>query len=679
MRISVDVGGTFTDVILLDSQAGTLHLAKVETVPADPAQGVLAGFAKVQALLDQIEFFMHGTTLGINALLTRSGAKVAIVTTRGFRDVYELGRTSRDPMYDFKYRKPPTLVPRSLVFEVAERVTYEGSVLKPLERAGAIEVVRQLRQSGVEAVVVCFLHAYANPQHELEMEQVLSAEYPQVMVTLSHRLSREYREYERTSTAVIDAYIKPVTHNYLDRLETLLQGQGFRGHFLMMRSGGGAMTIASAKAQPVHLVLSGPAGGVVGARYFSELTGNPNLITMDLGGTSLDASLVIDHEITVQTDQLFQTLPIMIPTLDITTIGAGGGSIAWLDPGGHLQVGPQSAGAAPGPACYGKGGQQPTLTDAALVVGYLDPVNFLGGEIRIDQGLALTAMEKLAGPLQMSPNEVAAGILRISEAKIAGSVREISIERGYHPKDFALLAFGGGGGLIAAAVARELGIPRVLIPPGPANFSALGMLMADIVHDFAQTYIRLLTAADISALEAQYQSLAAQAQRALEEDGIAPQAQLYVRTAELRYMGQEHTVNVPVSAELLADDRLPAIAENFSCAHEMKYGHRMDDPVEIVTLRLRAIGMLPKPSLPKIGRGDEVASSAHKGKRTVFRSLEQQLIDYDVYNRQQLLSQNRIPGPAIVEEPSSTSVLHAGDIMTVGEFGELIIAIGGKQ
>lgn len=693
MRIAVDVGGTFTDVIALDSRAGEngadgaaiLRLGKVETIPADPARGVLAGFAKVEAPLDEIAFFVHGTTLGVNALLTRTGARVAIVTTQGFRDVYELGRTSRDPMYDFKYRKPASLVPRALVFEVSERMTYDGAELLSLDRESVIQVAHRLRAAQVEAVAVCLLHAYANPQHELEVEEILCAECPEIMVTLAHRLSREYREYERMSTAVLDAYIKPVTHTYLDRLEKMLREQGFGGHFLMTRSGGGAMTIATAKSQPVHLVLSGPAGGVVGARYFSQLTGNRNLITIDLGGTSLDASLVIDHEITVQTEQEFQMLPTMIPTLDITTIGAGGGSIAWIDPGGHLQVGPQSAGASPGPACYAKGGTQATLTDAALVAGYLDADNFLGGELQIDKTRAEKAVEEVAGALQMSVNQAAAGILRISEGKIVGAVREISVERGHHPKDFAMLAFGGGGGLVAAAVARELGVPRVIVPPGPGNFSALGMLMVDVIHDFAQTYVRTLAAADLGALEALYQRMLAEAQAALEADGIAPEARLYLRTAELRYSGQEHTVNVGMAADVLAGEeagsaRLAGVAEAFSRAHEMKYGHRMDDPVEIVTLRVRAIGTLPKPELPRIARGDEDPISAFKGMRAVFRAqsggAEAQTAEYAIYDRRRLRAQDRVAGPAIIEEPSSTTVLHAGDHLTVGDYGELSISIG---
>lgn len=451
MRLAVDIGGTFTDVIVLDETTHTLRMEKVETTPQNPARGVLQGVAKAEAPLSAIDYFVHGTTLGLNALLTRTAARVAIVTTKGFRDVYELGRTARDVMYDLKYRKPRTLVPRSLVFEVTERLNFQGTVLTPFNYADAVTVARQLREQGVAAVAVCFLHSYANPDHELVMEEVLRQECPEVLVTLSHRLSREYREYERTSTAVIDASIKPIMRGYLEQLDGELRAGGFAGHVLLTRSGGGAMTVASAKEQPVHLVLSGPAGGVIGASFLSALIGAQNLITLDMGGTSLDASLVVAGQPTVNTEAAFEGLPIALPILDINTIGAGGGSIAWIDDGGHLQVGPQSAGAVPGPVCYGKGGHQPTFTDAALTAGYLDPGNFLGGEIALDPSLAQEAIQQqLARRLGMSLYQVAVGILRISEAKITGAIRELSIERGFHPRDFALLAFGGGGGCVAA-------------------------------------------------------------------------------------------------------------------------------------------------------------------------------------------------------------------------------------
>ena len=673
MRVSVDVGGTFTDVIVLDESAEGLRLEKVETVPSDPASGVLAGFAKAEAPLESVAFFVHGTTLGINALLTRGGARVAIVTTAGFRDVYELGRTDRDPMYDFTYRKPSSLVPRERVLEVDERMTFQGEVLAPLDVAGARAVAKELAASGVDAVAVSLLHSYANPAHELELEEILLAEVPGVTVTLSHRVMREYREYERTSTTVIDAYVKPITRSYLETLESHLATGGFRGNFLLTRSGGGAMTVESAKEQPVHLVLSGPAGGVIGAAALSELLGEDNLVTIDMGGTSLDASLVIEGEPHVEKEQIFETLPVSIPTIDIHTIGAGGGSIAWIDDGGHLQVGPRSAGAVPGPACYGKGGEDATFTDAALAVGYLDADNFLGGDMSVDAGQSAAAIERLASELDLASEDVAAGILRISEAKIVGAVRVISIERGYHPKDFAMLAFGGGGAFVAASVARELGIPRVIVPPGPANFSAFGMLMTDVVHDFSRTHVAALEGVDAEAVDAVFAELVEQGDAALARDGFDESERRFLPYAEMRYLGQEHAVTLPLGGPSLVEADTAAIVGSFNDAHQRQYGHSMDDPVEIVTLRLRAVGVLPRARVPRLER-EGSAGAARKGTRAVYGAAERDWIDYSVYDRALLGAGAELAGPAIVEERSSTTVLHVDDTLRVGDYGELVVA-----
>lgn len=674
MRIAVDVGGTFTDVVVLTDEEGVRH-EKVPTEPRDPASGVLAGFDKAAVDLATVDFFLHGTTLGINALLTRTGASVAIVTTKGFRDVYELGRTDREPMYDFKYRRPPSLVPRRLVFEVRERLNFRGDVLVPFDHESAKEVARRIRDAKVEAVAVCFLHSYANPDHELEMERVLAAECPDVFVTLSHRLTREYREYERTSTAVIDAYVKPITVSYLDTLERNLLDRGFRGRFLLTRSGGGAMTVSAAKEQPVHLVLSGPAGGVIGAVELGKLLGRENLITIDMGGTSLDASLIARGEARLDTEKRFQTLPLSIPTIDIHTIGAGGGSIAWVDDGGHLQVGPRSAGADPGPACYDRGGEDATFTDAALAVGYLDPANFLGGEVPLNRELAVRAISRLADQLRLSLDDIAAGILQIATAQIVGAVRVISIERGFHPKDFTLVAFGGAGAFVAAEVARELSIPAVVIPPAPATFSAFGMLMADIVHDFSQTSVMALDALTVSKATAMLEDLSRRGRDALTADGIPEEHWLLLPSAEMRYQGQEHAVTIPLQGLVVSEGDVPALAERFGAAHRQQYGHEMDDPVEIVTLRVRAVGVLPKPRVPRMAPGAGSAERARVAQRTVYGTRERRESPYEVYDRARLGAGDVVEGPAIIEERSSTTVIHSGDTLRVGEYGELIIDV----
>ena len=482
-RIAIDVGGTFTDIVTLDGATADVKFDKVPTTPSSPEAGVLDGFVASGAPMPDIATFIHGTTLGLNALLTRRGARTGIVTTRGFRDVYLLGRTDRTPMYDFKYRKPQSLVERRHILEVSERLDFEGNVLVPFDEQDAVAVAKQIAEMGLDSVAVSFLHSYVNPSHEQKMAEILAEHAPGVVVTIGSDLSRQLREYERTSTAVLDAYIKPIVRRYLDRLRESLADKGFVGQFLVTRSGGGAMTAAAAKEAPVNLILSGPAGGVLGASWFATESDHRDLITIDMGGTSLDASLVVNGQPLTYFDASFEGLPINLASLYIHTIGAGGGSLVWVDDGNHLQVGPASAGADPGPAAYGTGGTQATFTDAALHVGYLGNDMALAGRLTLDPQKAREALEVPADTLGMSVDQVARGVLRISTTKIVGAVRAISVELGHNPSDFALLSFGGGGGLVGVDVARELSISTVIMPPGPGAFSAFGMLMADVRHE----------------------------------------------------------------------------------------------------------------------------------------------------------------------------------------------------
>lgn len=671
-RIAIDVGGTFTDVVHLDPETGFIAFYKVPTTPADPTRGVLDGFSRTGAPMDDVVMFNHGTTLGLNALLTRRGARTAVVSTRGFRDVYLLGRTDRDTNYDIKYRKPPALVERADTFEVTERMTFQGEVRTPFDAAGARRVAEAVASDGYASVAVAFLHAYANPAHELLMREVLAEVAPDVAVTLSHELSREYREYERTSTAVLDAYIKPIVRNYIEVLEGSLADDGFQGRFLMTRSGGGAMTASSAREQPVNLILSGPAGGVIGAAALSRLLYEPNLITIDMGGTSLDASLILDNEPVLYQGAEFERLPINTPSLYIHTIGAGGGSIVWLDEAGALQVGPQSAGASPGPASYGSGGVEATFTDAALVLGYLGSEMPLGGELTLDTELAVGALRPTAERLGIGTDELALGVVRISTAKIVGAVRAITVELGRDPKNFVLLAFGGGGGLVAVDVARELGIPRVMIPPGQGAFSALGMLMADVQHDVAQTRVRPLSDVTASEAEMSFVELEADARARLEVDGFDTKNQLLVRTVDLRYAGQEHSVTVTFPAG--SDDPLTVVGEDFVLLHEEQYGHTMDDPIEVTTFRVRGTGLIDKPDFPLVApRASGTPSLV--GTRSVLQQNDER-VEYSLYAREGLLAGDVIEGPAVLFEQTATTVFHAGDTLEVGGHGEMIITLG---
>ncbi|HEX3790587.1 MAG TPA: hydantoinase/oxoprolinase family protein [Pseudonocardiaceae bacterium] len=672
-RLAIDVGGTFTDVVELRSDTGELRFDKVPTTPEAPTTGVLAAFGAATVGLDDIAMFTHGTTLGLNALLTRTGARTAVIGTRGFRDVYLLGRTDRRTNYDITYRPPPALLDRYDTFEVTERSRFDGSVHAPLDLADARRVAEVVAHRGYRSVAVAFLHSYANPEHELRMREVLAEVAPDVAVTLSHELSREYREYERTSTAVLDAYVKPIVRRYLADLEGELATGGFAGRFLMTRSGGGAMTVRTAREQPVSLILSGPAGGVIGAAALSGIIGEANLITIDMGGTSLDASLVLDGEPVLYQGAEFEGLPINTPSLYIHTIGAGGGSIARLDEAGAVRVGPQSAGAAPGPAAYGKGGTEPTFTDAALAIGYLGTDTPLGGTLTLDRSLAEQALAPLAERLDLTVPALARGIVRISSTKIMGAVRAITVEVGRDPKDFALLSFGGGGGLVAVDVAAELGIPGVIVPPGQGAFSAFGMLMADVQHDFAQTIVAPLAELDPEQVEAAYAGMAAEAGALLAEEGFPPVDRRTMRSLDVRYAGQEHTVTVAFPEP--GQDIVSTVRDTFAQLHERQYGHTMTDPVEVTTLRLRATGAVDKPTLPLLA-DRETGSAQPAGTRSVYVSADRPDVPYALYTREKLLAGDELSGPAVISEHTATTVIHTGDQLRVGAHGELLITVG---
>lgn len=669
-RISVDVGGTFTDVVKLDQDTSTLRFEKVATTPSDPKEGVLSAFDKAEATISEVASFNHGTTLGLNSLLTRTGARIAIIGTLGFRDVYLLGRTDRRPMYDITYTKPEPLLRRRDTFEVEERTLYDGSLHTPLNREHATAVAREVAEGGYEAVAVAFLHAYADPANELAMSEVLQQVAPDVAVTLSHELSREYREYERTSTAVLDAYIKPIVRRYLTELDENLDSADFQGRFLVSRSGGGAMTASAAAEQPVNLILSGPAGGVVGAAAVSHEIDEPNIITVDMGGTSLDASLVIDHEAVMYQGAEFEGLPINTPSLYIHTIGAGGGSIIELDDAGALQVGPQSAGAVPGPAAYGRGGEAPTFTDAAVKLGYMGADLALGGDLQLNEELADKALTPAAEQLGMTTEQLARGAVQIANMKIVGAVRAITVELGRDPQDFALMSFGGGGGLVAVDVARELSIPRVVVPPGQGAFSALGMLMADVQHDFSRTDVQPLQETDTLFFESTYEAMEEDAAATLMEEGFTPEDHVYQRSVDVRYSGQEHSATVPYPKD--AEDVVAAIDREFAVLHERLYGHTMSDPVEITTLRLKATGTVKKPEWPK---AETRTSGAPEPllHRTVH--VQDTPVSYAVYVREELLAGDVLEGPAIIAEHTATTVLHEGDRLEVGPIGELTIHI----
>ena len=672
-RVAIDVGGTFTDVVTFNSASGGLRFDKVPTTPSDPQQGVINGFAAAEVSLDAISYFIHGTTLGLNALLTRRGAKTGIITTEGFRDVYLLGRTSRNPMYDWKFRKPASLVERRHILEVPERLDFEGNILKDFDEVAAKKIALRAKELELEAVAIVFLHSYVNPSHENKMAKILRETCPDIEVTVSSELSREIREYERTSTAVLDTYIKPIVRRYLSKLKDSLTAKGFKGQFLMTRSGGGAMTVDSAMESPVNLILSGPAGGVLGGTWLARNSQYPNLITIDMGGTSLDASLVVDGQPLTYFDSAFEGLPINLASLYIHTIGAGGGSLVWIDEGDHLQVGPGSAGAEPGPAAYGKGGSEATFTDAALHVGYLGNEYSLAGSLALDKLLAEKALKVNADKLKMSVDEVAYGVLRISTTKIVGAVRTITVELGHDPAGFALLSFGGGGGLCGIDVARELSIPTVIMPPGPGAFSAFGMLMADVQHDFSRTRIGQLEKADLSRMNADFVEMRQSATADLASEGFSAKQQSFNCSIDLRYQGQEHSVTMPV-AEKIDQKEIERLKHAFADAHERAYGHAMPDPIEMVALRFTGIGQVQAPELPLLKRGTGGTPKAD-GERMVYVGNGKRQA-YKLYSRDNFSFGDVIEGPAVINEHTATTIMHQGDRAEVGQFGEIVIQVG---
>jgi N-methylhydantoinase A len=676
-RLAVDIGGTFVDAIVFDSSEGSVTLDKAATTPDNPVRGVLNSIDALDSNLSDINAFTHGTTLGINAFLERDGAKTGIITNEGFRDIYEIGRTDlpADKMYNIHYQKPEPLVQRERRIGVPGRMNAVGEIIEELDENAILEATNYLvEEQDVEAISICFLHSYQNDQHEQAAASVVREAYPHISVSISSDISGEYREYERTSTTVLDSYIKPIFENYVDTLNETLTQSGFEGSFFITRSGGGTLTAESAKTAPVHTILSGPAGGLIGASHVSDVLQRKNLITVDMGGTSLDAAVIENGSPAVKYDSSLEHQPMMIPVYDIRTIGAGGGSIAWLD-GDLLKVGPESAGADPGPICYDNGGSEPTVTDAALALGFLNPDDFLDGEMDTAASTAIDGIEeKLANPLGMSVDDASKGVFDVALATTVGAIREITVEKGLDPRDFSMVAYGGAGPMFVPLLARELGVGEVLVPQAPSVFSAWGMLMADVVYDFSQTHIANLNEIGLETLEIELADLEAEGCETLTEEGIEPDRQHLERAVEMRYVGQEHTVEV--SADGI--DSLDELADRFEAQHETRYGHAMDDPIQVVHLRVRAVGETDKPSL---NRGEPRTSGSLESvdTREAYCFAVDGFIDFDVYERAALAPGDVIDGPAVVTEPTTSLVFHSDQTAEVDEYGHIIIITGDNQ
>ena len=683
MRVASDIGGTFTDLAYLDEKTGRVGMTKVSTTPADFAEAVVGTLRKAGVDVPRTSFFVHGSTVIINALTERKGAKTALITTRGFRDVLEIGRANRPDIYNMSYTKPKPFVPRYLRREVHERVNYKGEELVPLNEADVRQAVEKILAEGAQAIAVCFLHSYANPSHEVECGEIVNQLAPDIPLTLSHQITQEWREYERTSTAVLNSYVHPIARVYLDHLERDLATMGMDRRVLhVMQSNGGSATFDSGKRFPINLVESGPVAGVIGAAHIGDLIGEPNVISLDIGGTTAKTSLVekgtpkITTEYKIEQRRDTAGYPILAPTVDIVEIGAGGGSIAWIDRAGALRVGPVSAGAAPGPACYGWGGDQPTVTDANVLAGRINPAYFLGGEIPLDVRRAEAAMQPIAEAFQLSIEEAAMGVIRIADANMINALKLVSVRRGYDPRDFVLIAFGGGGAMHAGALMRELRIKKVLIPTEPAVFSAWGMLMTDLRRDYIRTLITRTDQVNPARLNAIYAEVEAQALQDLTTEGVPEGDMDFQRYADMRYTGQEHTVKVRLPAGAIDDRAMPDINERFHALHEQTYTFRLATPVELVNYHLTAVGRVKKPEFRKLdGRQGKLADARKGARRVNFDELG--FAEAAIYERERLPVGVSVKGPAVVEEPASTTVVFPDQKLTRDEFGFLLIEMVG--
>jgi len=673
--VAIDIGGTFTDLIGFDDTDRRFVQAKSLTTPAQLGQGVIDCIRKSALAAAVVDELIHGSTIAINTLIERKGAKTGLVVTRGTRDVYIIGRGNRPEAYSLFFHRHRPLVPRHLTREVDERLLSSGEVHAPLDRAGIAEACRVLAAEGVEAVAVCFLHSYVNPEHERIAGDMIRAAMPRAYVSLSHEILREYREFERMSTTVVNAYIGPKVGGYVQELEASLGDIGFRGALSIMRSNGGVMTPEIATARPAAMMESGPVGGIIASAQVGCALGFRNVISFDMGGTTAKASLVREGEPTMapgyHVGGYASGHPVMLPMIDVVEVGAGGGSIAWLDDVGALKVGPQSAAADPGPICYRVGGFEPTITDANVVLGRLDPDNFLGGEMKLDADAARRGIEeKIAAPLKMDAIAAAEAIVEIAIAKMSLAVREVSVAKGYDPRDFALVASGGAGPLHVVAIARELYIPKVVVPLFPSHFSALGMLLADERHDFIRTFYCDLATVDFAALLKVHHEMVAQASATLRR---AAQAQRQIHL-DLRYVGQEFTLQVPVSVEAIASGDRAGIRAAFDALYEHRYAHHSpDEPVEMVNIRLALIGKRPKPVFPRLAaRGGAKPARTH----AVYLAEARKALPCPVYQRETLGAGDEIAGPALIQEHGTTTVLFAQDTLTVAPSGELIITVG---
>ena len=669
-RIGVDSGGTFTDVCLFRTGSDSAHVWKVPSTPDDPSRAIAEG---LRAALEvhggtpgAVGYLGHGTTVATNALIQGRGALTGLITTAGFRDLIEIGRQMRPDLYDLQCDKPGLIVPRRLRFEVAGRMRHDGRVETPLDEAGVRAAARALREAGVEAVAIAFLYAFVDPAHERRARAIVEEEMPGAFITCSHEVAPEFREFERFSTTVVNASLGPIMAAYVRRLEGRVADLGVPTAPHITQSNGGVISCATAATEPVRTVLSGPSTGVVGAIALGRHAGAPDIITFDMGGTSTDVALVLGGQAVRSGHNVVHGHPLKIPMLDIHTVGAGGGSIARIDSGGLLKVGPESAGADPGPACYGLGSTDATVTDANVVLGVLHPTHLLGGRMPIDRALAEAAVDRLGRDLGLSREAVADGIVAIVVSNMAKAIRVISVQRGHDPRRFALMAFGGAGPIHAARLARELECPRILVPPHPGILCATGLLMTDMVTDYARTRLTPLEGAG-AAIEEEFARLEAEASAWFESEGIAPEARSTLRSIDMRYAGQNYELAIPAGDPA-------ALRTAFEAEHERMYGYTApEEPIQLVTFRVEATGLVPKSEIRVLAAGTGADPPVPTGRRDVWLTEAGGWTETALYDRAALMPGQSLAGPAIVEQMDSTTLILPGQTARIDAWGNIVI------
>jgi N-methylhydantoinase A len=679
-RVTVDTGGTFSDFVYLNEETGAVSISKVPSTPDDPSRAILAGIemllAKEVAAAD-IGFFCHGTTVGTNALLEGKGVKTGLLVTEGFRGIYPVGEQARPygaAIFDVMYDKPAMLVPQSLTGEVKERIDHRGQVLRALDEAALRETLRGLADHNIESLAVCLLFSFLHPQHEERVAEIVREELPRCSISLSCEIVPLIREFHRLSTTVINAYLQPILARYIAQLDRRLSetGIGTRQKYIM-QSNGGMATFAAAARKAVTTVLSGPAGGVTAGAYACRMTGLQNLITFDMGGTSCDVALIRDGKPFIASRGKIEGRDLALPMMDINTVSAGGGTIATVDRFGMLQVGPHSAGAVPGPACYGRGGELPTITDCNLVLGHLSADNFLGGQMRLDLARARAAVAgKVAEPLHMDPLAAAEGIVRVIEVKMAEAIKAISTMRGHDLRDFMLLPFGGAGPVHAARIARDLGMAGLIVPLYPGVYSAIGLVMSDVKHDYVQSKMQPISELTADTVNHMFARLEALAGDELRDDGFAPDRIRIERALDMRYAGQGYEITLPCDATVLASAGLDGLRSQFDQQHRAMFGHMApEQAVEVVSYRVRGLGLVPPVELPRFKpTGARLADALRETRQARFDGRD---VECPVYQRERLDVGLALRGPAILDQLDCTTVIHVGQSARVDEWKNLIV------